>query len=191
VRGRDDETDEVGRFRTTARETNRHLAAAPSPHRRPPARNASEMLLPMAAMQASPLGVAQASTLLAVEVMGPQVNDIFYIGGVLVVLGFGGRQVFDSVFAESTDEYQPPILTPSKLLSNLPFIGSGANENPEEDAEDLRQRMMAAANAGDLETAYRLEKEMKNLLAESGVRFIVEDDGDYSAQKEEKLPDKW
>jgi len=35
------------------------------------------------------------------------------------------------------------------------------------------------------------EKEMKNLLAESGVRFIVEDDGDYSARKEEKLPDKW
>ena len=32
---------------------------------------------------------------------------------------------------------------------------------------------------------------MKNVLAESGVRFIVEDDGDYSLDKEEKLPSKW
>ena len=160
------------------------------------------MLLPLLSASTAPLPLSAAplslgaglapSVLLAYEVPGPQFTDLFYIGGVLVVLGFGGRQVFDSVFAESTNEYQPPMLTPTNLLSKLPFIGNDeANQNPEQVAEDLRQRMMAAANAGDLETAYRLEKEMKNLLAESGVRFIVEDDGDYSARKEEKLPDKW
>lgn len=153
------------------------------------------MLLPTAAsyLSASAPVVAPPlpAVLLAAEVPGPQFVDLFYIGGVVAVAAFGGRQVFDSVFAENTNEYQPPLPSPSSLLSKLPFVGGGSDENPEEVAEDLRQRMMAAANAGDLETAYRLEKEMKNVLAESGVRFIVEDDGDYSPDKEEKLPSKW
>ena len=37
------------------------------------------------------------SVLLAAEVPGPQLVDVFYIGGVFAVAAFGGRQVFDSL----------------------------------------------------------------------------------------------
>ena len=140
------------------------------------------MLLAASATPPPPLlqAVPSSSLLLAATVPGPQFEDIFYIGGVFLALAFGGRQVFDSVFAEDTNEYKPPMPTI--------FGKVDAQQDSAAAAEDLRQRLMVAAEAGDLETAFRLEKELKNLLAESGVRYIVDDDENYSAKKEEKLP---
>ena len=85
-------------------------------------------------------------------------SDLLYIGGVVAVAAFGGRQVFDSVFAEN-EEYRPP------LPGNLPFLGDGAREDPAARAEALRQRLQTAAQAGDIETAYRTEKELKQVGA--------------------------
>lgn len=137
--------------------------------------------------------------------------------------------VFDSAFAENTNEYRPP----------LPFFAgrSADSTDPAEVAESLRQRLQEAAEAGDLETAfrcvdstssarldsrcamcgsasepqraatlvkpaltlahtntdtlpcasYRLEKELKQLLAETGVRFVVEKDG----ERKDGLPENW
>lgn len=93
------------------------------------------------------------------------------------VLAFGARQVFDSIFAEN-DEYKPPNV----------FGFGGGIANPEEQAEKLRQRLQAAAQAGDLGEARRLEKELIQLLSDTGVRYMV-DDGDTT--KQEQMPDKW
>ena len=147
------------------------------------------MLLPLLVSSSPPL---DSTLLLAVTVPGPQPQDLFYIGGVLAVGAFGARQVFDSIFAESTDEYQPPL--PGSLpgpLKDIPFIGNRQTQDPAEAAESLRQQLLTAADAGDLKLALKLEKDLKNLLAETGVRMIVEDDGDYSPEKQERLPKNW
>ena len=55
--------------------------------------------------------VALPSLALAVEAngsSGTQFVDIFYIIGVVGVAAFGFRAVFDSVFAENTEEWVPP-----------------------------------------------------------------------------------
>ena len=148
-------------------------------------------LLPTLALLSAPPqpAVLAASNLLAVEVPGAQPVDIFYIAGVVVVLGFGAKIVFDSAFPENTDEYVPPM--PGSLpgpLKNLPFIGDGGKDPAQ--AEALRQKLLAAAEAGDLETAYRTEKELKNLMAESGMRLVVDDEFQRS-EDAEPLPDKW
>ena len=117
---------------------------------------------------------------------GPQFVDIFYVGGVFAVAAFGGRQDFDSAFAENTDEFRPPM--PGQLpgpLRNLPFIGGGERGDPEEEAEMLRQKVQEAAEAGDMETAFRTEKELKQLLAETGVRYMADE------SREENLPERW
>jgi len=136
-------------------------------------------LLPALLVASSGPVTLSASGLLAADVPGAQPVDLLYIGGVVAVLGFGGRQVFDSAFAENTNEYRPP----------LPFFGgrSTSAADPAEMAESLRQRLQEAAEAGDLETAFRLEKELKQLLAESGVRYVVEKDGD----RKDGLPENW
>ena len=118
---------------------------------------------------------------------GPQLSDLFYIVGVIAVIAFGARQVFDSIFPEN-DEYVPPMPT----LSSLPVIGGLFDDptggmDPAEKAEELRAIITRAAAEGDIETAYRTEKQLKQLLAETGVRFMVDDD----AAQEENLPKKW
>jgi hypothetical protein len=145
------------------------------------------MLLPHLARSTLLLGGTPAPlpTLLISEapaVPGPQLVDAFYITGVLAVAAFGLRQVFDSTFAENTDEFSPPM--PG---ATFPFMGDEKRADPEEAAEALRQRLQAAAEAGDLETAFRLEKELVQLLAETGVRYMVDDENAPS----EKLPDRW
>ena len=149
-------------------------------------------LLPTLALLSAPPqpAVLAASNLLAVEVPGAQPVDIFYIAGVVVVLGFGAKIVFDSAFPENTDEYVPPM--PGSLpgpLKNLPCIGDGGKD-PAQEAEALRQKLLAAAEAGDLETAYRTEQERKSLMAESGMRLVVDDEFQRS-EDAEPLPDKW
>ena len=143
-----------------------------------------------ASVAALMLASSPASTsLLAVEVPGAQPSDIFYIAGVIGVFAFGARQVFDSAFPEN-EEYVPPMAgTLPGPLKNLPFIG-GESADPAEKAERLRQQLQAAAQAGDLKTAYKLEKELKNVMAESGIRFIVDDEFQQS-EDTEQLPDNW
>ena len=74
-------------------------------------------------------------------------------------------------------------------LKNLPFIGDGARD-PAAEAEALRLKLLAAAEAGDLATAYRTEKELKNLMAESGMRLVVDEEFQQS-EDTEQLPDRW
>jgi hypothetical protein len=77
-------------------------------------------------------------------------------------------------------------------LRGLPVIGPalsrvfGAPDDPEAACEALRQRLQAAAEAGDLETAFRLEKELKQMLADTGVRYVVED-----KSGSDSLPENW
>lgn len=146
------------------------------------------MLLPSALPLA--LGAPVPSILLAAEVPGAQPVDIFYIAGVLGVAAFGARQVFDSAFPENTDEYVPPLAgsLPGPLASI--FGGKDASIPPAERAEKLRARLQAAAEEGDIEVAYRLEKELKNLMAETGIRFVVDDQFQRS-EDEEALPPRW
>lgn len=84
---------------------------------------------------------------------------------------FGARQVFDSAFAENTNEYVPP-LPGFKGLTKL-FGGEDGAAREEaaavQQAEVLRQRITDAAAAGDIETAYRSEKELKQVRAYIGV----------------------
>ena len=119
---------------------------------------------------------------------GAQPVDLLYSFGVLAVIFAGGRQVFDSTFAENS-EYVPPM--PGSLpgpLGKLPFLGGQeAPEDPEAACEDLRVRLQEAAQAGDIETAFRLEKELKQLLAETGIRYIV----DEGSENNEQLPKNW
>ena len=78
---------------------------------------------------------------------------------------FGGQNLFDRIFG-----------------------GDDVSASPEEAAEVLRQKLQRAAAAGDLATAYRLEKELIQLLAESGVRYIVEEP---ESTEQESMPKNW
>lgn len=144
-------------------------------------------------LHAAPLSVpppSRTTVPVAVEVPGAQPVDVFYILGVAGVAAFGLRQVFDSAFPEN-DEFVPP--SPISLpgpLKDLPIIGTRAIANPADEAERLRQELLAAAEAGDLKTAYRLEKELKNLMAETGMRLVVDDEFQRS-EDDEALPDRW
>ena len=137
----------------------------------------------------SPRTLPRTPGVVAVEVPGAQPQDIFYIAGVIGVAAFGVRQVFDSAFPENTNEYVPP--TPGKLpgIDNLPFFG-GSGLSPADEAEQLRQQLLAAAEAGDLKEAYQLEKKLKNLMAETGMRLVVDEEFQRS-EDAEKLPEKW
>ena len=48
-----------------------------------------------------------------------------------------------------------------------------------------RRRRQEASAAGDIESAFYLEKELKQLRAESGIRFQAD------VKSEEQLPDRW
>lgn len=133
-----------------------------------------------------PHSVSRAPTVVATEVPGAQPVDLLYILGVGGVAAFAVRSVFDSAFPENTNEYVPPT---TGTLRGLPFIG-GDQADPAEEAERLRQQLLAAAEAGDLKTAYEKEKELKNLMAETGMRLIVDDEFQRS-EDAESLPDRW
>ena len=124
--------------------------------------------------------------------VGAQPTDLIYVVGVLGVLMLGGLQIFDSTFAENTQSFVPPMPGSASGLRGLPVIGPalsrvfGAPDDPEAACEALRQRLQAAAEAGDLETAFRLEKELKQMLADTGVRYVVED-----KSGSDSLPENW
>jgi hypothetical protein len=145
--------------------------------------------LALAGASASPTAVAVLPSLTALAAQqpglaGPQLGDFVYIGAVLAIGVFGAMQVFASSFPEDDNEFAPPML--SKLPSMLnPFGSDSPKRPPEEVAEELRERIQEAAAAGDIEAAFYLEKELKQLMAESGVRFQAD------AKSEEQLPDKW
>lgn len=120
-------------------------------------------------------------------------SDLIYVVGVVGVLVLGGLQVFDSTFAENSETFVPPMPGSASGLRGLPVVGGflssmlGAPDNPEEACEALRQRLQEAAEAGDLDTAFKLEKELKQLLADTGVRYLV----DEPSEQTEALPDNW
>ena len=149
----------------------------------------------------APPAVTFAPTLLFAETLpqvlpnggvGAQPTDLIYVVGVLGVLLLGGLQIFDSTFAENTQSFVPPMPGSASGLRGLPVIGPalsrvfGAPDDPEAACEALRQRLQAAAEAGDLETAFRLEKELKQMLADTGVRYVVED-----KSGSDSLPENW
>ncbi len=115
--------------------------------------------------------VALPSLALAVEAngsSGTQFVDIFYIIGVVGVAAFGFRAVFDSVFAENTEEWVPPI--PGKV--DMPFgLGGSGNQDPTIEAERLRQKLQAAIEAQDLETAFKTEKALLQFMGENGLFY--------------------
>ena len=137
----------------------------------------------------APLPAAFSSTTLLAELSnggsGAQPSDLIYIVGVLGVMAFGGIQIFASTFAENDVEFVPPM--PGTMPEPLKRLFGGGKENPEEACEALRLQLQASAQAGDLETAFRLEKELKQKLAETGIRYVV----DEQSESTESLPDNW
>ena len=151
------------------------------------------VLLATTPPQASELASCLPTFALAVEVPGAQPIDLLYIIGVVSVAAFAVKNVFDSAFPENTNEFVPPMVGAPTLpgpLKDLPFVGGGTRADPAEEAERLRLQLQAAAEAGDLKRAFELEKDLKNLMAESGMRFIVDDEYQQS-EDAEQLPDKW
>ena len=141
--------------------------------------------------QASELALSWPTLTLALEVPGAEPQDALYIIGVISVFAFAVKNVFDSAFPENTNEFVPPMVGAPTLPGPLKdLIGGGAGADPAEEAERLRLQLQAAAEAGDLKTAFQLEKDLKNLMAESGMRFIVDDEYQQS-EDAEQLPDKW
>ena len=154
---------------------------------------AAALLCPVPSLPPARSAVRRSSPLVAVEVPGAQPVDLLYILGVVGVAAFGVRQVFDSAFPENSDEYVPPMVGSGlpNPLKNVPFVGGGQEPaDPAEQAEQLRVRLLAAAEAGDLRTAYNLEKELKNLMASTGMRLVVDDEFAKSEDTED-LPDRW
>ena len=145
------------------------------------------LLAPPPTVHVSP---SRTNVVVATDVPGAQPVDVLYILGVGSVAAFAVRSVFDSAFPENTNEYVPP--TTGTLRGPLDALlgGDAANADPAEQAEKLRQQLLAAAEAGDLKTAYQKEKELKNLMAETGMRLIVDDEYQQS-EDAESLPERW
>jgi hypothetical protein len=88
----------------------------------------------------------------------------------LAVVGLVARSVFDSVFIEND------ATTPDKPAFKLPNPFGGARDaaDPILEAERIRAALQAADQAGDIETAYKLEKELKQFLWENNVVYEVD-----------------
>lgn len=89
------------------------------------------------------------------RMVAPQANaytDLAYLLGALVVVGFAGRNIFDSIFIEN-EEFKPPMPT----LPKNP-LRQKSMRSPEAEAERLRLELQGAAADGDLEKAVRVEK---------------------------------
>lgn len=104
---------------------------------------------------------------------GDPFADFAYVLAVSSVLFFALRNVFDSVFTENEalgldSTFRPPDLTASKL--SIPFLQSN-DPDPVAKAEQLRERMQIAIEEQDMVGAYNIERELKQLMAESGIRF--------------------
>lgn len=96
--------------------------------------------------------------------------DAAYTVGLLAVVGLVARSVFDSVFIEND------ATTPDKPAFKLPNPFGGARDaaDPILEAERIRAALQAADQAGDIETAYKLEKELKQFLWENNVVYEVD-----------------
>ena len=123
----------------------------------------------------------------------PKYFDILFGLVFVSVLAFTARNIFDTTFAENENEFVPP--NPMNAFSKLPFIGDafGTQEydDPEAAAEDLRQRLKVAIETRDIEATYRLEKELKQLLNTTGVRYMIDQKPTSFAEQEEQMPEKW
>jgi len=97
------------------------------------------------------------------------IADAAYGIGLLAVVTLVGRTVFDSVFIENDST------TPDKPWLSLPnpFGGGSDGKDPTLEAERIREALQAAAKSGDIETAYRLEKELKQFLWDNNVVYEI------------------
>ena len=89
-------------------------------------------------------------------------SDLLYGVGCIGALTFAFKNVFDSIFFEN-EGFRPPM----PVLKN-PFA---PKVDPIEQAENLRLQMQAAIEAQDMEAAFRIEKEIKQLMMETGIRY--------------------
>lgn len=96
------------------------------------------------------------------EEAGNLALDLLYGAGCVGALTFAFKNVFDSIFFEN-DGFRPPMLVPKN-----PFA---EEVDPIVQAESLRQQMQAAIEAQDMAAAYKIEKEIKQLMMETGIRF--------------------
>lgn len=109
-------------------------------------------------------------------------EDLAYGLGLLAVVSLVGRSVFDSVFIEND------ATTPDKPAFRLPNpFGGGEREDPTIEAERLRQALQDAAQAGDLERAYKLEKELKQFLWDNNVVYEVDVEPERTGLRVEDL----
>ena len=96
------------------------------------------------------------------------IGDAAYSLSALAVVGLVGRSVFDTVFIEND------ATVPNKPRMSLPSLFGREEQDPTVEAERIRQRLQAAAEAGDLEAAWRLEKELKQFLWDNNVVYEID-----------------
>mmetsp|Transcript_29977 Transcript_29977/g.99419 ORF Transcript_29977/g.99419 Transcript_29977/m.99419 type:complete len:177 (-) Transcript_29977:149-679(-) len=96
------------------------------------------------------------------------IGDAAYSLSALAVVGLVGRSVFDTVFIEND------ATVPNKPRVSLPSLFGREEQDPTVEAERIRQRLQAAAEAGDLEAAWRLEKELKQFLWDNNVVYEID-----------------
>ena len=183
----------------------------------PAAASLASSLSPPAALlpAATSTLIAEGQQVMMTGQVGAQPVDFLYVAGVLAAFAFGARQLFDSSFPENEDEFKPPM-PGLGMLDGLLGRESMSKEEAERRAEELRAKLQQAAAEGDVETAYRTEKELKQarhmhadahagptpaaadadhcmlaraqLMLETGVRYMVNDaDGPTT----DKLPKNW
>mmetsp|Transcript_71255 Transcript_71255/g.112866 ORF Transcript_71255/g.112866 Transcript_71255/m.112866 type:complete len:219 (+) Transcript_71255:45-701(+) len=138
-----------------------------------------------------------ASFLLAGETMtGPYKNDLsgpnldgFFIGGFLVVFVFAVIQLYTALFPEN-EEWVPPV-PGLKTFSLNPFVDHEKRKQEAiAEAEVIRKKMLEAAETGDYLNAMQYERDLKNVLWENGIQYVIED-AEPSRRGLPKLPKNW
>jgi len=125
------------------------------------------------ALAAVPLATGATLTLAA----GPQIQDVFFILGILGVGAFASRAIYDSLFIEN-ESFKPPDIT---KLPSLPFglgkkiaipgITGGMPEDPVMQAELLRLKLQRALGRKDERAVRMIEAELADLMEREDLAF--------------------
>ena len=122
----------------------------------------------VAPLSPAPATAALPSLLLAYGEIGGPISDLAFVAAFIVIAGFGGKSVFDSIFIEN-DEFQPP-------MPNIKLPGMADDEATiVAKAEELREQLQAAIAAEDMQGAFAAEKALKNHLAENGLTYYIDE----------------